>query len=110
MVMTKGRNRRWEEVEKDSIELSALARHFELYNKTEGKSPRTIDWYNQALTLFHRFLIESEKSTSLVDLHEPEVREFILYLQDRRRWSDNPYVVKNQGKLAAITIQTHSRL
>jgi len=109
MVMTKSRNRRWEEVEKDSVELSALARHFGFYNRTEGKSPKTIDWYNQALTLFHRFLIESEKSTNLGDLHEPEVREFILYLQDRRRWSDNPYVVKNRGKLAAITIQTHIR-
>lgn len=109
MVMTKGRNRRWEEVEKDSIELSALARHFELYNRTEGKSPKTIDWYNQALTLFQPFLIESEKSTSFGDLHEPEVREFILYIQDRRRWVDNPCVVKNRGKLAAITIQTHIR-
>jgi integrase/recombinase XerC/integrase/recombinase XerD len=109
MVMIKGRNRRWEEVEKDTIELSALARHFELYNRTEGKSPKTIEWYNQALRLFHRFLIESEKSTTLSDLGEPEVREFILYLQERRRWSDNPYVVKNRGKLAAITIQTHIR-
>ena len=109
MVMTNGRIRRWEEVEKDSIELSALARHFELYNRTEGKSPKTIDWYNQALTLFHRFLIESEKSTTLGDLCELEVREFILYLQERTRWADNPYVVKNQGKLAAITIQTHIR-
>ena len=68
--MTKGRNRRWEEVEKDSIQLSALTRHSELYNRTEGKSPRTIEWYNQALTLFYRFLIESEKSTRLGDLHE----------------------------------------
>ena len=109
MVMTKGRNRRWEEVEKDSIELSVLVRHFELFNRTEGKSPKTIIWYNQALTLFHRFLIESVKSIILGDLHEPEVREFILYLQEKRRWADNPYVVKNQGKLAAITIQTHIR-
>jgi len=59
MVMTKGRNRRWEEVEKDSIELSTLARHFELYKRTEGKSPKTMDWHNQVLTLLHRFLIES---------------------------------------------------
>ena len=109
MVMTKAKNRRWEEVEKDSVELSALARHFELYNKTEGKSLKTIDWYNQALRQFHHFLIESEKSTSLGDLGEVEVREFIFYLQERKRWQDNPFVVKNGGKLAAISIQTHIR-
>jgi integrase/recombinase XerC/integrase/recombinase XerD len=109
MVVTKGLNKRWEDVKKDSIELSTLARHFELYNKTEGKSPKTIVWYNQALMLFHRFLIKSSKSISLGDLHEPEAREFILYLQEKRRWGDNPYVVKNQGNLAPITIQTHIR-
>ena len=86
MVMTRAKNRRWEEVEKDSIELNVLTRHFELCNLTEGKSPKTIDWYNQALAKFHHFLMESEKSTILGDLSEVEIREFILYLQGRRRW------------------------
>ena len=85
MVMTRAKNRRWEEVEKDSIELSVLTRHFELCNLTEGKSPKTIDWYNQALAKFHHFLMESEKSTILGDLSEVEIREFTLYLQGRRR-------------------------
>ena len=44
MVMTRAKNRRWEEMEKDSIELNVLTRHFELCNLTEGKSPKTIDW------------------------------------------------------------------
>ncbi len=39
MVVTGARNWRWEEVDKDSIELSALTRHYELYNRTEVKSP-----------------------------------------------------------------------
>ena len=93
---------------KDSVELDALINHFELYNKTEGKSPKTIDWYNQTLKQFRYFLIESDKSTELSELGEPEAREFILYLQEKRRWSGNPYV-KDQGKLASITIQTHIR-
>ena len=109
MVVTRAKNWRWEELEKDSIELGVLARHFELYNKTEGKSPQTIDWYNLALKLFHRFLVESERSTSLGELGDAEVREFILHLQERRRWQDNPYVRKHQGKLAAISIQTYIR-
>ena len=45
IMLTKGKNWRWEELEKDSIELGSLAKHFELYNKTEGKSPKTIVWY-----------------------------------------------------------------
>jgi len=88
--------------------MGVLARHFELYNRTEGKSPKTIDWYNLALKLFHRFLVESERATRLGDLGDAEVREFILYLE-RRRWQDNPYVRKHRGKLAAISIQTYIR-
>ena len=77
MVMTKGKNWRWEELEKDSIELGSQAKHFELYNKTEGKSPKTIVWYSMVLRQFHRFLIESEKSTKLGELNEWLVREFV---------------------------------
>ena len=109
MVMNTVKNRRWEELEKDSIELSVLKKHFELYNKTEGKSARTIDWYNEALGLFQRFLEENGKHTNIGNLGELEAREFILYLQERRRWQDNPCVIRNRGKLAAITVQTHVR-
>ena len=109
MVMNRGKNRRWEEMEKDAIELSTLVKHFELYNRTEGKSPKTVDWYNQILKQFHRFLKESRKSTTLGELSESEVRQYILFLQNKKKWHDNPYVFKNKGKMAAISIQTYIR-
>jgi len=70
--------------------LTELANHFELYNRTEGRSPKTITWYNLSLEQLHRFLMESGKPTPLGDLGEAEVHEFILYLQEKRRWQDNP--------------------
>jgi integrase/recombinase XerC/integrase/recombinase XerD len=109
MVLTRAKRRRWEELEKDSIELGTLAREFELYNRTEGKSQSTIDWYNLALKQLQSFLSKGERSSVLAGLGEPEVREFILYLQDRNRWQDNPYVSNRQGKLKAISIQTYVR-
>jgi len=75
------KNRRWEELTKESLELADLAIEFELYNKTDGKSSKTIDWYNLSLKLFRRYLIESEQSTKLSNLGERQIREFILYLQ-----------------------------
>ncbi|MDO8636961.1 MAG: tyrosine-type recombinase/integrase [Dehalococcoidia bacterium] len=109
MVVTRTKNRQWKDMEKKSTDLSALAKHFELYNRTEGKSPKTILWYNVALTQFHRFLKGAEKSTVLGELGETEVRELILYLQEKTRWQDNPYMLNHQGKLKAITIQTYIR-
>ena len=44
MGMTRAKDQRCEKTEKDDIELSTLAKHFELYNTTEGKSPQTAKW------------------------------------------------------------------
>ena len=60
------------------------------------------------LRQFHRFLLESEKSSRLGDLREPEVREFILYLQEKNRWQDNPFIL-HRSKLKAISIQSYIR-
>jgi site-specific recombinase XerD len=109
MVMTKARNRRWEDMDKNSVELGDLAQHFELFNRTEGKSPKTISWYNLSLRQLQRFLLETERPTNLGELGEDEVREFIIFLQGKNRWQDNPYVPAQQTKLAAISVQTYVR-
>ena len=108
--MAASRVRKWEDVEKESLELGALARHFELHNKTEGKSPKTVVWYAMVLRQFHRFLQEADKSTRLGELDQMTVREFILYLQEKRKWADNPYLPATNAKLSAITIQDYVRV
>ncbi len=108
MVSSK-KNWRWEELTKESFELAELTKEYELYNRTEGKSPKTICWYNLSLKQFQRFLIESEQSTKLASLEEKQVREFILYLQEKTRWQDHPYVPEQKNGLAAISIQTYVR-
>lgn len=104
------RVRKWEDVEKKSLELGALARHFELHNKTEGKSPKTVVGYSMVLRQFQRFLQEADKSTRLGELDEMVAREFILYLQEKRRWADNPYLPTTNAKLSAISIQDYVRV
>ena len=77
-------NTRWEDMEKGTINLSRLIKHFESFNRSEGKSPRTLEWYTYVLEFFHDWLEESGMSTALKDIGEEEVREFVLYLQERR--------------------------
>ena len=35
-----------------NFDLTTLISHFEVHNRTEGKSPRTVEWYNDVLRLF----------------------------------------------------------
>ena len=68
----------------NQLELSTLARHFEVHNRSEGKSLRTVEWYNEVLALFHDWLEGEGLPTSLDRIWEEEVRAFVLYLQSRR--------------------------
>ena len=66
-----------------NLELAGLAKQFEIHNSSDGKSARTVEWYNGVLDLFMSWLRAEGMSTSLDDLGEDEVRCFILHLQGR---------------------------
>ena len=45
-IMKERRNLRWEEMDKGEMELNQLIQHFEIFNRSEGKSPKTIKMMN----------------------------------------------------------------
>jgi len=78
------RNLRWQEMNKSNIELSHLMECYKTFNQSEGKSPRTIEWYEHVLQLFQDWLQSTGKPTNLGSLGEPEVRDFILALRQKQ--------------------------
>lgn len=81
--MARKQSRRWEDLDKFDVVLEVLRRHFEVHNKTAGKSPRTVEWYNDVLRLFRVWLKQNGLSTSPGSLGEMEVRQFVLHLQEK---------------------------
>ena len=65
----------------EKLELGKLAERFEVHNRSDGKSPRTVEWYNQALEIFTGWLAAEGMSTCVDDIREDEVRRFVLHLQ-----------------------------
>jgi len=95
--------RRWGQVDKEHIPLAQLAASFEVYNKTVGKSPQTVAWYNNRLALFARFVGDG---CSLSDITADKVRGFIVHLQERtEKHQNNPYMRSRTGKLSSAYIQ-----
>ena len=82
-MVTRTRNRKWQELEMNNTPLEKLARHFEAHNRSEDKSPRTVDWYKNVLRYFQSYLKEQDQSEMLGDVTLQTVREFIVYLQTR---------------------------
>ncbi|MFC2021597.1 tyrosine-type recombinase/integrase [Chloroflexota bacterium] len=68
---------------KGDIHLQELKKYFDTYNRSDGKSPSTLRWYDQTLNMFLGWLIETGRPVTLASFDEHVVREFILYIQER---------------------------
>ncbi len=66
-----------------NLDLGNLIQGFRLSCQTEGKSPKTIEWYTSFLERFYRFLRESHLSVDVADIDKDHIRLFIRYLQTR---------------------------
>lgn len=92
---------RWSTMKKDTISFEKLRQQFAVYNKTAGKSARTVEWYEQKLGLFERYL---GPNACLADVTIQNVRGFIADLQERtQRNPNNPHTIM-EGPLSSSYI------
>ena len=55
-------------MDRGALELERLVEQFEIHYSSDGKSDRTVEWYNQALVLFRNWLTSEGMSARLEDL------------------------------------------
>ena len=95
-----------------SIKLPPLDQLVESYLiccMTEGKSPKTLEYYSYTLRRFCRFLEVQDLATLPTEIRITEARRFVLYLQKNAiRWEDNPRISDDKG-LSPFTIQAYVR-
>jgi len=93
-----------------SKKLSECIAYYEVCNRAEGKSPKTIDWYSANLNMFHRYLHDRHLPDSIDVIETRLLREYIIYLQKRGRFSDwSNTTQKKAGLLSTATIHAHVR-
>jgi site-specific recombinase XerD len=85
------------------LELENLVQGFKLSCQTEGKSPKTIEWYIAFIGRFLGFLKRNEMPTDLEEVQKVHIRAFIQYLQTEAK---TPF----RGKpLSSATVQGYVR-
>jgi site-specific recombinase XerD len=90
-------------MDKEHIPFRQLVASFEVYNKTVGKSPQTVAWYNARLAAFARFVGDG---CCLGDVTIDRVRQFIVHLQEcNTKNPNNRFVVNKEGTLSSSYIQ-----
>ena len=93
----------------EQLTLRDLIGYLEFHNRTEGKSSNTIRWYNHELGKFEQFLVGEGASTLLAEIGEPEVRAYIAYLQQKRKWDDTEHCPTAEEGLSPGGIQNRIR-
>lgn len=81
------------------LDLEKLITHFAHSNIAEGKSPKTISWYDDMLSDFIKFLQMREIKTILTEFNVNNIREFVIHNQGK---SLSPYTI--QGKVRALKV------
>lgn len=95
--------------EKQLEKLSNLITYYELCNKSEGKSPKTVTWYSANLRQFHHYLQARHLPDSIADIDIQILREYILYLLKRNKFAHHPYTPQKQEYISAATVHGHVR-
>jgi hypothetical protein len=80
LMRVRTRNLRWNEINMAELDLKKLIFHFEQSNKADGKSTKTISWYNEMLTNFVDYLKPIDRDTVLGELNITTVREYIIQI------------------------------
>ena len=75
------------------LELGNLIQGFKLSCQTEGKSPKTIEWYTTFLRRFLAFLELKQLPTDAAEINKDHIRTFILYLLGH--WLDRSLTIES---------------
>ena len=100
---------RWDSMDKDNIPLEKLVMQFEAFNRSEGKTVKTVRWYNTSLYLFVEYLQNHDVTPVLGSVDTDVVREYVLHLQKRPKFENHPFNPAQNDPLSPQSINCYIR-
>ncbi len=91
------------------LTLDEVITHYELSNRADGKSQKTINWYNDILMSFSRYQRSTGYHSDLSRFTVDVVREYTLYLRNRPKFDGHPYIPTQNATLSPQTLRCHTR-
>jgi len=86
-----------------------LLEGYQLCTATEGKSGRTVEIVTRSVAYFTRFLAGHGIKADAVLVERAEIRAFILYLQQKKCFSDHPQNPPLERSLSSHSINCYLR-
>ena len=92
-----------------SNKLAELIDYYEICNRSEGKSPKTISWYSANLRHFHNYLQSRHIPNVIDNINTKLLREYVLHLFKQNSYQDHPYTPTKDTPLSTATIHGYVR-
>ena len=89
--------------------LSNLISYYEVCNRSEGKSPKTVTWYSTNLERFCRYLKDRHLAGSIDNVDITLLREYVLYLMNASKAKGQCGKSLKGDRLSPATVHCHVR-
>jgi integrase/recombinase XerD len=89
--------------------LHTLLQGYELCARTEGKSPKTVRLTGSIVMILRDFLHAHGLPTDARRIRVPEIRQFIIFLQETPAYETHPHTRAHDRPLSGTTINTYLR-
>ena len=96
-------------VEEKAKSLSEFIDYYEICNRAEDKSPKTVAWYSVNLKTFHNYLKSHHLPDTLDKIDIKILRQYVLYLLKKNKYQGHPRVPEKQEPLSALSVHGHVR-
>ena len=96
MLKTRKPRIRWQDINMTELDLRKLVEHFSQTNRAEGKSAKTVMWYEEMLSPFIEHLDSTGCEVVLGEFGIESIRDYIVHEQERGL---SPHTI--QGKVRA---------
>ncbi len=91
------------------LTIDEVINRYELSNRADGKSPKTIAWYRDILNQFSAYLKTERYPCHLSAISLDIVRGYVLYLRHKPKFKGHPFTPTQADYLSPRTVQCHVR-
>jgi len=92
-----------------ALTIGELADRYRLSNVAEGKSPKTVKWYDEILRSFGAYNKAKLQCYDISSFSIDSVRDYILHLRHKPKFRGHPYTPEQGETVSPRTVQCHVR-
>jgi integrase/recombinase XerC/integrase/recombinase XerD len=96
-------------VQQEAKSLREFIDYYEICNRAEDKSPKTVSWYSANLRSFHNYLKSRHLPDTLDRIDIKVLRQYVLYLLKKNKYQGHPITPEKAEPLSAATVHGHVR-